>query len=95
MPWSITELNGTKGIPKNVEYLINNFAFLIVTSRSLIENAEVLDLFQKLFYLLTDFFYILLLLTTIGLSPGGSSPTLIQTKIKIHKTTLTTKKLQN
>jgi hypothetical protein len=56
MPWSITELNGTKGIPKNVEYLINNFAFLSMTSRSLIENAEVLDLFQKLFYLLTEFF---------------------------------------
>jgi hypothetical protein len=26
------------------------------------------------------------LLTAIGLSPGGSSPTLVQTKIKIHKT---------
>jgi hypothetical protein len=26
-------------------------------------------------------------LTAIGLSPGGSSPTLVQTKIKIHKTT--------
>jgi hypothetical protein len=37
----------------------------------------------------------LLLLTAIGLSPGGSSPTLVQTKIKIHKTTLTTKQLQN
>jgi hypothetical protein len=30
-------------------------------------------------------------LTAIGLSPGGSSPTLVQTKIKIHKTTITTK----
>jgi hypothetical protein len=30
---------------------------------------------------------LLLLLTAIGLSPGGSSPTLVQTKIKIHKTT--------
>jgi hypothetical protein len=38
---------------------------------------------------------LLLLLTAIGLSPGGSSPTLVQTKIKIHKTTITTKKLQN
>jgi DNA invertase Pin-like site-specific DNA recombinase len=38
--------------------------------------------------------YILLLLTAIGLSPGGSSPTLVQTKIKIHKRTIT-KKLQN
>ena len=34
------------------------------------------------------------LLTAIGLSPGGSSPTLVQIKIKIHKTTITTK-LQN
>jgi hypothetical protein len=36
----------------------------------------------------------LLLLTAIGLSPGGSSPILlVQTKIKIHKTvtTVTTK----
>jgi hypothetical protein len=30
--------------------------------------------------------------TAIGLSPGGSSPTPVQTKIKIHKTT---KQLQN
>jgi hypothetical protein len=30
---------------------------------------------------------LLLLLTAIGLSHGGSSPTLVQTKIKIHKTT--------
>jgi hypothetical protein len=35
---------------------------------------------------------LLLLLTAIGLSPGGSSPTAVQTKIKIHKTT---KRLQN
>jgi hypothetical protein len=34
----------------------------------------------------------LLLLTAVGLSPGGSSPTLVQTKIKIHKTTITTTK---
>jgi hypothetical protein len=34
---------------------------------------------------------VLLLLTAIGLSPGGSSPTLVQRKIKIHKTTITTK----
>jgi hypothetical protein len=32
---------------------------------------------------------LLLLLTAIGLSPGGSSPTLVQTKIKIHKTKTT------
>jgi hypothetical protein len=38
---------------------------------------------------------LLLLLTPIGLSPGGSSPTLVQTKIKIHKTTIKTKQLQN
>ena len=38
------------------------------------------------------FIYILLLLTAIGLSPGGSSPTLVQTKIKIHKTTTKHKK---
>jgi hypothetical protein len=38
---------------------------------------------------------LLLLLTAIGLSPGGSSPTLVQTKIKIHKTTIITKQLQN
>jgi hypothetical protein len=37
-------------------------------------------------------FFLLLLLTATGLSPGGSSPTLVQTKIKIHKTT---KQLQN
>jgi hypothetical protein len=38
------------------------------------------------------------LLTAIGLSPGGSTRTLEQTKIKIHKTTITTtkhKKQQN
>jgi hypothetical protein len=38
---------------------------------------------------------LLLLITAIGLSPGGSSPTLVQTKIKIHKTTIRTRKLQN
>jgi hypothetical protein len=40
---------------------------------------------------------LLLLLTAIGFSPGGSSPTLVQTKIKIHKTIITTKhqKTQN
>jgi hypothetical protein len=38
---------------------------------------------------------LLLLFTAIGLSPGGSSPTLVQTKIKIHKTTITTKQVQN
>jgi hypothetical protein len=35
------------------------------------------------------------LLTAIGLSLGGRSPTLVQTKIKIHKTPITTKQLQN
>jgi hypothetical protein len=30
--------------------------------------------------------------TALGLSPGGSSPTLVQTKIKIHKTTTKHKK---
>jgi hypothetical protein len=40
--------------------------------------------FQGNLYLL--YFLLLLLLTAIGLSPGGSSPTLVQTKIKIHKT---------
>jgi hypothetical protein len=35
------------------------------------------------------------LLTAIGLSPGGSSPIPVQTKIKIHKTTITTKQPQN
>jgi hypothetical protein len=39
--------------------------------------------------------YILLLLTAIGLSPGVSSAAVVQTKIKIHKTTITTKQLQN
>jgi hypothetical protein len=38
--------------------------------------------------------YILLLLTAIGLSPSGSSPTLVQTKIKIHKTIITTTKTE-
>jgi hypothetical protein len=45
------------------------------------------------------FFELLLLLfTAIGLSPGGNSPTLVQTKIKIHKTTIkqkTTKHKKN
>jgi hypothetical protein len=35
------------------------------------------------------------IINAIELSPGGSSPTLVQTKIKIHKTTITTKQLQN
>ena len=38
---------------------------------------------------------LLLLFTATGLSPGGSSPTLVQTKIKVYKTTITTKQLQN
>jgi hypothetical protein len=45
-------------------------------------------------YYLTAYLYILLLLlllTASGLSSGGSSPVLVQTKIKIHKTITTTK----
>jgi hypothetical protein len=38
---------------------------------------------------------LLILLTAIGLSPGGRSPTLVQTKMKIHKTTITTKHKKN
>jgi hypothetical protein len=38
---------------------------------------------------------LLLLLTAIGLSPGGSSPTLVQTKIKITQNNYNNKKLQN
>jgi uncharacterized protein YpmS len=34
---------------------------------------------------------LLLLFTAIELLHGGSSPTLVQRKIKIHKTTITTK----
>jgi hypothetical protein len=33
--------------------------------------------------------------TAIGLSPGGSSPTLVHTKLKIHKTTKQLTKQQN
>jgi hypothetical protein len=40
-------------------------------------------------------FIFILLFTAIMLLPGGSSPTLVQTKIKIHKTSITTKQLQN
>jgi hypothetical protein len=40
-------------------------------------------------------FYYYILLTAIGLSPGGSSPTLVQTKIKIHKTKKITKQLNS
>jgi hypothetical protein len=31
--------------------------------------------------------FIIIIITAIGLSPGGSSPTLVQKKIKVHKTT--------
>jgi hypothetical protein len=34
----------------------------------------------------------IIITSAIGLSPGGSSPTLVQTKIKIHKTTTKHKK---
>jgi hypothetical protein len=51
----------------------------------------LLILTLKGFYLGAVLKLILLLLTAIGLSPGGSSPILVQTKIKIHKTTITTK----
>ena len=37
------------------------------------------------------YYLLLLLLTAIGLSPGGSSPALVQTKIKIHKITMYTR----
>ena len=42
-----------------------------------------------------NFTLLLLLLTAVGLSPGGSRPTLVQTKVEIHKATITTKQLQN
>jgi hypothetical protein len=38
------------------------------------------------------YYYYYYLLTAIGLSPGGSSPTIVQLKIKIHKTTTKHKK---
>jgi hypothetical protein len=38
---------------------------------------------------------IIIIITAIGLSFGGSSATLVQTKIKIHKTTTKHKKTQN
>jgi hypothetical protein len=38
---------------------------------------------------------VVVVVIAIGLSPGGSSLTLVQTKIKINKTTITTKQLQN
>jgi hypothetical protein len=38
------------------------------------------------------YFILLLLLNAIGLSPGGSNPALVQTKIIIHKTTTKHKK---
>ena len=38
---------------------------------------------------------IIITTTAIGLSPGGSSPTLVQTKLKIHKTTKQLTKQQN
>jgi hypothetical protein len=38
---------------------------------------------------------LLLLITAIGLSPGGTSPTLVQTKIKIHKKLQSNKITQN
>jgi Na+/H+-dicarboxylate symporter len=46
----------------------------------------------KIGTMFVSFNYYYYLLTAIGLSLGGSSPTLVQTKIKIHKTTITTKK---
>jgi hypothetical protein len=42
---------------------------------------------EKILLLLLFTYLLTYLLTAIGLSPGGNSPTLVQTKIKIHKTT--------
>jgi hypothetical protein len=39
------------------------------------------------YYYYYYYYYYWYLLTAIGLTPGGSSPTLVQIKIKIHKTT--------
>jgi hypothetical protein len=55
-------------------------------SRSVVQEIICLPQLKILFLIL------LLLLTAIGLSPGGSSPTLVQTKIKTHKTTTKIKK---
>ena len=38
---------------------------------------------------------LLLFLTAVGLSPGGSSPTLVQTKIKVTRNNKTTTEEQN
>jgi hypothetical protein len=57
------------------------------------ENIDKYTVSYVLYYIII--ILLLLLLTAVGLSPGVSSPTLVQTKIKIHKTTITTKKLQN
>jgi hypothetical protein len=40
-----------------------------------------------LLLLLLYYYYFIIIITAIGLSSGDSSPTLVQTKIKIHKTT--------
>ena len=54
-------------------------------------NSEGLALIQEemkgLLLLVLLLLLLLLLLTAIGLSPGGSTPTLVQTKIKINRTT--------
>ena len=41
----------------------------------------------------TENIIIIIIITAIGFSPGGSSPTLVQTKIKMNKTTITKKQL--
>jgi hypothetical protein len=52
-------------------------------------------MFWLLLLLLLLSLSLLLLLTAIGLSPGGSSPTLVQTKIKIHQTTKQVQNIKN
>jgi hypothetical protein len=65
-------------------------------NRKEFEPSQKRVTFQLIYtYILLLLLLLLLLFTAIGLSPGGSSPTLVQTKIKIHKTTTTTTKLQN
>ena len=44
-------------------------------------------IFQPQFIIIIITITIIIIITAIGLLPGGSSPTLVQKKIKIHKTT--------
>jgi hypothetical protein len=68
------------------------FHFILPTALFSDKNIKYKTCFDYLYNFLRLRLY---LLTAIGLSPGGSSPTLVQTKIKTHKTTITTKQLQN